>query len=192
MMTVSSRSVSSHLSDSPAYNVPSSGTRESHKRYVATPTIMILSPTFYGSATKSSSYPQGSYPPRMNCPLKTCAYFRPLFPTQSADGTLSVMDVRGKKLEPLARSEDQEDELLSVVAIRKQVPLPSVVLDLTYFLGLFSGTKVVVGTQVGILSIFNRNQGWGDCVDRVPGYVTAIKNLLDFFSSQPAQASPIC
>jgi len=31
------------------------------------------------------------------------------------------------------------------------------------------GTKAVVGTQLGILSIFNRNKGWGDCVDRVPG-----------------------
>jgi hypothetical protein len=34
-----------------------------------------------------------------------------------------------------------------------------------------SGTKVIVGTQIGVLSIFNRNSGWGDCVDRVPGYV---------------------
>jgi hypothetical protein len=33
------------------------------------------------------------------------------------------MDVRGKKSEPLSRSEDQEDELLSIVAVRKQVPL---------------------------------------------------------------------
>jgi WD40 repeat protein len=36
----------------------------------------------------------------------------------SADGALSVMDVRGKKSEPLSRSEDQEDELLSIVAVR--------------------------------------------------------------------------
>jgi hypothetical protein len=32
-----------------------------------------------------------------------------------------------------------------------------------------SGSKVIVGTQMGILSVFNRSQGWGDCVDRVPG-----------------------
>jgi len=32
-------------------------------------------------------------------------------------------------------------------------------------------SKFVVGTQLGILSIFNRSSGWGDCVDRVPGYV---------------------
>ncbi|KAG6889941.1 hypothetical protein C0995_013468 [Termitomyces sp. Mi166 len=37
----------------------------------------------------------------------------------SGDGTLSVMDVRSKKTEPFAHSEDQEDELLSIVAIKK-------------------------------------------------------------------------
>lgn len=40
--------------------------------------------------------------------------------------------------------------------------------------GTFSGTKVVVGTQLGVLSIFNRSHGWGDCVDRVLGWVTLI------------------
>lgn len=69
----------------------------------------------------------------------------------SGDGTLSVIDVRSSKPEPFAHSEDQEDELLSVVSIR-------------------GGQKTVVGTQIGILSIFNRSSGWGDCVDRVPGY----------------------
>ncbi|KAH0831149.1 WD40-repeat-containing domain protein [Lanmaoa asiatica] len=90
----------------------------------------------------------------------------------SADGTLSVMDVRGKKLEPLARSEDQEDELLSIVAIRNE-------------------TKVVVGTQLGILSIFNRSQGWGDCVDRVPGHPQSIDALCALPSSYPSSHSTI-
>ncbi|KAJ3511273.1 hypothetical protein NLJ89_g4189 [Agrocybe chaxingu] len=36
----------------------------------------------------------------------------------SGDGTLSVMDVRSQKLEPVAQSEDQEDELLSIVSIK--------------------------------------------------------------------------
>ena len=36
----------------------------------------------------------------------------------SGDGTLSVMDVRSKKTEPSAQSENQEDELLSIVAIK--------------------------------------------------------------------------
>lgn len=47
------------------------------------------------------------------------AYFCLVLTIQSADGTLSVIDVRANKLEPLARSEDQEDELLSIVAIKK-------------------------------------------------------------------------
>ncbi|KAF7978755.1 hypothetical protein HWV62_44778 [Athelia sp. TMB] len=36
----------------------------------------------------------------------------------SGDGTLSVLDVRNKKKEPFAQSEDQEDELLSMVTIK--------------------------------------------------------------------------
>ncbi|KAF9256010.1 WD40 repeat-like protein [Marasmius fiardii PR-910] len=68
----------------------------------------------------------------------------------SGDGTLSVLDIRSKKTEPFAQSEDQEDELLSLVSIK-------------------GGTKVIVGTQIGVLSVFNRNSGWGDCVDRIPG-----------------------
>ncbi|KAG9313798.1 WD40-repeat-containing domain protein [Chiua virens] len=92
--------------------------------------------------------------------------------TTSADGTLSVIDVRGKKTEPLARSEDQEDELLSIVAIR-------------------NGTKVVVGTQLGILSVFNRSQGWGDCVDRVPGHPQSIDALCSLPSSYLSSHSTI-
>lgn len=45
----------------PMHMYPSSGTRENHRRYVVIPTTLISSPTFYGSATKCSSYPQGSY-----------------------------------------------------------------------------------------------------------------------------------
>ena len=43
----------------------------------------------------------------------------------SGDGTLSVIDVRSKKTEPFAQSEDQEDELLSLVTIKRCV-VPSV------------------------------------------------------------------
>ncbi|KAG6816790.1 WD repeat-containing protein jip5 [Tephrocybe sp. NHM501043] len=78
----------------------------------------------------------------------------------SGDGSLSVIDVRSKKTEPFAHSEDQEDELLSIVAIK-------------------GATKVVVGTQIGILSIFNRSAGWGDCVDRVPGHPHSIDALCN-------------
>ncbi|KAJ7031656.1 WD40-repeat-containing domain protein [Mycena alexandri] len=76
----------------------------------------------------------------------------------SGDGTLSVMDVRAKKTAPFAQSEDQEDELLAATTIK-------------------GGAKVVVGTQLGILSIFNRSSGYGDCVDRVPGHPSSIDAL---------------
>ncbi|KAG6335171.1 hypothetical protein ID866_3915 [Astraeus odoratus] len=93
----------------------------------------------------------------------------------SGDGTLSVIDVRGKKAEPLAQSEDQEDELLSIV--------PS---------GLTSsGSKAVVGTQLGILTIFNASHGWGDCVDRVPGHPQSIDALCGLPSSYPSSHSTI-
>lgn len=76
----------------------------------------------------------------------------------SGDGTLSVIDVRSKKPEPFAHSEDQEDELLSIAPIK-------------------GNTKFVVGTQLGILSIFSRTKGWGDCVDRIPGHPSSIDAL---------------
>lgn len=75
-------------------------------------TTLTLYPTFCGWTTKSISYAPG-----------TCS--STLDPSvgepqggNSGDGTLSVIDVRAKKLEPFAQSEDQEDELLSVVAIK--------------------------------------------------------------------------
>ncbi|KAI0028061.1 WD40 repeat-like protein [Vararia minispora EC-137] len=90
----------------------------------------------------------------------------------SGDGTLSVMDVRAKKTEPSAQSEDQEDELLSILPIK-------------------GGSKVVVGTQLGILSVFNRKKGWGDCVDRVPGHPHSIDALCALPSSYPSSSSTI-
>lgn len=38
--------------------------------------------------------------------------------SSSGDGTLSVIDIRSNKTEPFAHSEDQEDELLSIVPIK--------------------------------------------------------------------------
>ena len=55
----------------------------------------------------------------------------------------------------------------------------------------FSGSKVVVGTQLGILSIFNRSKGWGDCVDRVPGHPSSIDALCPLPSSYPSSHSTI-
>lgn len=54
-----------------------------------------------------------------------------------------------------------------------------------------SGSKVVVGTQLGILSIFNRSKGWGDCVDRVPGHPSSIDALCPLPSSYPSSHSTI-
>ncbi|TDL19463.1 WD40 repeat-like protein [Rickenella mellea] len=90
----------------------------------------------------------------------------------SGDGTLSVVDVRSNKTQPLAHSEDQEDELLSIVSIR-------------------GGAKAVVGTQLGILSVFNRSSGWGDCVDRVPGHPHSIDALCNLPSSYSSSHSTI-
>ncbi|KAL0578813.1 hypothetical protein V5O48_003180 [Marasmius crinis-equi] len=84
----------------------------------------------------------------------------------SGDGTLSVLDVRSKSSEPFAQSEDQEDELLSIVPIK-------------------GGTKVIVGTQLGILSVFNRSSGWGDCVDRIPGHPHSVDALCSLPSALP-------
>nr|A8NZM5.2 RecName: Full=WD repeat-containing protein JIP5 [Coprinopsis cinerea okayama7\ len=78
----------------------------------------------------------------------------------SGDGTLSVMDVRAKEPKVVAQSEDQEDDLLSIVAIK-------------------SAQKILVGTQLGILSVFNRKKGWGDCVDRIPGHPLSIDTLCN-------------
>lgn len=52
----------------------------------------------------------------------------------SGDGSLSVMDVRSKKVEPFAQSEDQEDELLSILPIKGYAlqPLTSSDHPLTY------------------------------------------------------------
>ncbi|CEL54946.1 WD repeat-containing protein JIP5 OS=Laccaria bicolor (strain S238N-H82 / ATCC MYA-4686) GN=JIP5 PE=3 SV=1 [Rhizoctonia solani AG-1 IB] len=78
--------------------------------------------------------------------------------TTSGDGTLSVIDVRSSKVEPFAHSEDQEDELLSIVSIK-------------------DGKKVAVGTQTGVISIWNRSSGWGDCVDRLKGHPHSVDAL---------------
>jgi len=84
----------------------------------------------------------------------------------SGDGTLSVIDVRSKSAGPFAESEDQDDELLSLVAIK-------------------GSTKVVVGTQTGMLSVFNRKSGWGDCVDRLPGHPQSVDALCALPESLP-------
>lgn len=90
----------------------------------------------------------------------------------SGDGTLSVLDVRSSKTTPFAQSEDQEDELLSVVTIK-------------------GGQKLVVGTQLGVLSIFNRRSGYGDCVDRIPGHPHSVDALCNVPAHYPGAESTV-
>ena len=51
-------------------------------------------------------------------PFSGLFYFVGLMRLGSGDGTLSVIDIKSSKQTPFAQSEDQEDELLSVVSIR--------------------------------------------------------------------------
>ncbi|WWC85438.1 uncharacterized protein L201_000301 [Kwoniella dendrophila CBS 6074] len=77
----------------------------------------------------------------------------------SGDGHLSVTDIRSNKSQPLTVSADQEDELLSIVQIK-------------------GGQKAIVGSGLGILSIWNRKLGWGDSVDRIPGHPASIDAIV--------------
>ncbi|TYJ57532.1 WD repeat-containing protein JIP5 [Cryptococcus floricola] len=79
--------------------------------------------------------------------------------TTSGDGHLSVIDIRSNKSAPLSLSENQDDELLSIVPIK-------------------NGQKAVVGSGTGVLSIWNRKQGWGDCVDRIPGHPASVDAMV--------------
>ncbi|EAU84048.2 hypothetical protein CC1G_06910 [Coprinopsis cinerea okayama7 len=102
----------------------------------------------------------------------------------SGDGTLSVMDVRAKEPKVVAQSEDQEDDLLSIVAIKSSANKCGfrsvhLVKKLTCCCCHFSAQKILVGTQLGILSVFNRKKGWGDCVDRIPGHPLSIDTLCN-------------
>ncbi|RSH89490.1 WD repeat-containing protein jip5 [Saitozyma podzolica] len=87
------------------------------------------------------------------------AYFddkRQLIST-SGDGHLSAIDIRSSKASPLAVSDDQEDELLSITAIK-------------------GGTRCVVGSGLGILSVWDRKKGWGDWH---PASIDAVLALTD-------------
>lgn len=57
-------------------------------------------------------------------------------------------------------------------------------------------SKFVVGTQLGILSIFNRSKGWGDCVDRIPGCATTLTHSFESYHCQiyrhPSSIDALC
>lgn len=85
------------------------GRKNAHE---STLSISITSQIFYGWMIKSNLLQQGT---TSHDVIRVYSLETTLF---SGDGTLSVMDVRSKKPEPFAQSEDQEDELLSIVAIK--------------------------------------------------------------------------
>ncbi|MEW5298258.1 MAG: hypothetical protein WDW36_001403 [Sanguina aurantia] len=77
----------------------------------------------------------------------------------SGDGTLSVHDLRQRKMR--ARSEeDADDELLSVVVAK-------------------GGKKVVVGSQSGVLNLYSWGY-WKDCSDRFPGHPESVQSLVAY------------
>ncbi|SAM82219.1 related to WD repeat-containing protein JIP5 [Ustilago bromivora] len=77
----------------------------------------------------------------------------------SGDGSLSSIDLRSSGPTSFELSQDQEDELLSITSIR-------------------SSSKLVVGTQLGILSLWNPSRGLLDHVDRVPGHPASVDTLV--------------
>ncbi|CAO1614142.1 unnamed protein product [Sympodiomycopsis kandeliae] len=95
----------------------------------------------------------------------------------SGDGSLSVIDFRQSKSSSTTKdtkkksaqnsgvevSEDQEDELLSITSIKND-------------------TKLVVGTQLGILSLWSPSKGLLDHIDRIPGHPQSIDTLLNLDS----------
>ncbi|KAI9292536.1 WD40 repeat-like protein [Neoconidiobolus thromboides FSU 785] len=74
------------------------------------------------------------------------------------DGYLSVMDVR--KIRLYARSDQIEDELLSMSLIKE-------------------GKRLVVGTQSGVLDLFNYGD-WGDFKDRFIGHPESVETMVKF------------
>ena len=77
----------------------------------------------------------------------------------SADGCLSVYDVRNPTAPVWTRTSDnQEDELLSLAIIK-------------------SGQKVVYGSGTGVLGVFSFGT-WGDVSDRYPGHGASIDSML--------------
>lgn len=77
----------------------------------------------------------------------------------SGDGSLSSIDLTSSGPTSFEQSEDQEDELLSITSIR-------------------SSSKLVVGTQLGILSLWSPSRGLLDHVDRVPGHPASVDTLV--------------
>merc|ERR1711998_778123 len=74
----------------------------------------------------------------------------------SGDGTLSVFDIRAGKME--SASDYMTEELLSLVVLKH-------------------GSKVVCGSQDGVLCLFSTGQ-WADMTDRIPGHPNSVDTMI--------------
>ena len=88
------------------------------------------------------------------------AFYKDTVLASSSDGTLSAYRVSGQysKFTLVKSSDDQEDELLSLVIMK-------------------NGKKVVCGTTCGVLNVWSFGT-WGDVSDRFPGHPQSIDSLL--------------
>lgn len=74
----------------------------------------------------------------------------------SGDGKLSTYSLKRMRMQ--AVSDNMEDELLSLAIVK-------------------NGSKVLVGTQEGVLDIFSWGD-WGDCSDRFPGHPSSVESMV--------------
>ncbi|GMK55996.1 hypothetical protein CspeluHIS016_0210520 [Cutaneotrichosporon spelunceum] len=91
----------------------------------------------------------------------------------SGDGTLSAIDLRRAKAEP-ALSGDQEDELLSIAQVKGGAGAGGAGGGAKGG----AGGKFVVGTGLGVLSIWDPSRGWGDSVDRMLGHPASVDAIV--------------
>jgi len=84
--------------------------------------------------------------------ISDLVYSQNLLLCTSGDGTIAAYNVNQNKM--VGRSDNLEDELLSITLLR-------------------NGTKVVCGSQDGIINIYNWGQ-WSDISDRFPGHPGSI------------------
>lgn len=77
----------------------------------------------------------------------------------SGDGTLSLIDVRTRKVKHTSE-DDADDELLSVSVVK-------------------GGKKVVCGTTSGVLNVWSWGY-WNDCSDRFPGHPDSVTAVIKY------------
>ncbi len=86
----------------------------------------------------------------------------------SGDGTLSLIDIRTRKIKETSEG-DADDELLSVVVMK-------------------GGKKIVCGTTSGVLDIWSWGY-WNDCSDRFPGHPDSVTSIVKYDEDSVLTAS---